>query len=245
MVDIILERPGDGEIDARRVVHGDRERLAHGDPGIPRQRGVEQHALLRPGDGPAVLMQVDGLRDGGVVRRNDVDLVDAAGRARLIGRGVHKDALRHLVRIFFAEGLLLRLVHGRDERDGNLIVRDATELIVHDGGDGIAQAEARNDEGRAAADAQQHHKQALFIAHDIADGDLVQEGQAVPYERDILEQDALAGLRGLRAHEIRGVLAQLRMAGKPRHACRAGQRRQHGDDEQPAVEHIDDGRKVI
>ena len=59
---------------------------------------------------------------------------------------MHKDALRHLVRIFFAEGLLLRLVHGRDERDGDLIVRDALELIVHDGGDGIAQAEARNDE---------------------------------------------------------------------------------------------------
>ena len=73
----------------------------------------------------------------------------------------------------------------------------------------------------------------------------MQEGQAVPYKRDILEQDALAGLRGLRAHEIRRVLTQLRMAGKPRHARRAGQRRQNGDDEQPAVEHIDDGCKVI
>lgn len=87
------------------------------------------------------------------------------------------------------------------------------------------------------ADADDHHEEALFIPQHVADRDLDQKGEAVPQNRDALQQDALAALGGLGAHQLGGDAEQLVPAGEVGGAHRAEHRGQQRDQPQAVVKH--------
>lgn len=72
---------------------------------------------------------------------------------------------------------------------------------------GVAHAEAGDQQGRAAADAHQHHDQALLVAEHIAQRDLLQESKPPPQRRDALQEDALSLPGRARAQQPAGTPA--------------------------------------
>ena len=89
----------------------------------------------------------------------------------------------------------------------------AAELVVSNMEHGVPNAEGRDHQGRAAADAHQHHGHAQLVAEHVAQGDLLQKGQGLPQERDILQQNALAAFAPLGPDQLRRDTAQASLAG--------------------------------
>ena len=125
-------------------------------------------------------------------------------RRALLGQGVV--GKRHLCRVM--EQLVILARHRKEQ--------------------GRPHAKARDDERRAAADADDRHPEALLVAEKIARRDLVDERHTSPQGLDILKEHALARLRRAGAHQARRRLAQRGKAGPERRDCCAGDRREHG-----------------
>ena len=100
------------------------------------------------------------------------------------------------------------------EIDGNIIFRHMFELITRNVGDRVPQAEARQQQRRAAADTDEHHGKALLIAEDIADRDLVQEADFLP-EGQLFHKDLFARLRRLGPDQFRRIFCQRLVAAPP------------------------------
>ena len=82
----------------------------------------------------------------------------------------------------------------------------AVHAVVLPGGQrvhGVLDGKAAHEQHRAAQDAEDRHEEARLVAEQVARRHLVEERHAAPQRADALEQDALAGLRGLGAHEAR------------------------------------------
>ena len=111
--------------------------------------------------------------------------------------------------------------------------------------DGIRQPHRGDQQRRTAADAQNHHKETLFVAENIAQADLVQEFEAIPYKRYILQQNALAERRRLRSDQFRGHIHKLRVAAVNRRAHTAENRREDGERAQRTVDNEDEVGEVV
>ena len=98
----------------------------------------------------------------------------------------------------------LRVPHAH----GEVVGEHLAELLVHDVADGIVQAEAGYQQGGAARDAHHRHEEPLFVAEQVAGGDLVGELHPLPHRPHPLQQDALARLGGLGQHQGGGGLHQ-------------------------------------
>ena len=103
----------------------------------------------------------------------------------------------------------------RVQADDGVVVLDRSELVVDDVPDRIVQAEPDQHQRRAAADADDGHEEAPFVAEDVPAGDLPGERHPPPQRSDVFEQDAFAGLRRPRQHQSGGGLAQAGHHGEP------------------------------
>ena len=77
-------------------------------------------------------------------------------------------------------------------------------LQIHDRRNGMIQPEACQQQCRTAADADHGHQHSCTVPEEIADRDLCMEAELPPEPFAFFEQDALAVLRCLRAHQLRG-----------------------------------------
>ena len=114
--------------------------------------------------------------------------------------------------------------------NGQVIFHQLTKLQIHDIPDGIPQAEAGEQQGRAAGNADERHEKALFIAEQIAGCHLVGKLHPLPDEADPLQQNALARRRGLGPHKLCGAALQ-RASQRPQRGRQNGQQDQHGGDQ--------------
>ena len=211
VADVILveedDRVADAHAELRGELLGDDHRVV-----VERHGGVAD-ALVEgngPAEGPGVFGNHNVGEQGAVIRARvraspHVLLLDADGP-----RGV---AL--LVEVA-CDGVDVRGRGVVREPDHHVVVDDGAVLAVDDVPDGIVQAEAHEEERRAARDADDRHEEAPLVAEEVPEGDLPREGDAAPQRRETLEQDALAGLGGAGKHERRGRLAQARDHGSPR-----------------------------
>ena len=233
MVDIVFKHALHRDLYALCVAKGDGEHVTRLEPQTVGQVAVDDGALLGVGDGLRAVRQADNGGDVRVVGGHCVQGKDSGPVFDLIRGRLRKNA-GLCGGVAAAEILLQGGIHRGGEGHGNVVVGNAAKLVVGNGGDGVPYAKARNDQRRTAADAQQHHKQALFVSQDVADGDLVQEGHPAPDKPDPLQQDALARLGGLGAHQTGRKQLQLRVTGEPggphgaNKRCGQGNRRHHG-----------------
>jgi len=158
---------------------------------------------------------------------------------------VEEQRLVDIVRVFCQEGFLLRFTHVAVEGDGIVIVKNFVILHTDDIFDGIRQPHRGDQQRRTAADAQHHHKETLFVAENIAQADLVQKFEAVPYKRHILQQNALAERRRLRSDQLRGHIHKLRVAAVNRRAHTAEDRREDGKRAQRTVDNENEVGEVV
>ena len=100
--------------------------------------------------------------------------------------------------------------------DFQIVSGDVLILVGHDVGDGILQSEARQQQSCAAADADEHHQETLAVAENIPQGHLVEEAQFIP-ERQVFQEDLLAGGRRLGADQLRRDLLEGAVAAVPCH----------------------------
>ena len=215
-----------------RAVAGERERLvaqprAHGDEpaeGVLVPRDVDLDALV------VVIVRCPGDPRDGIVGKDP-------GATAL---GVSGHAIGH--------GIALRVGGIGVHAHGHVVVVELAELLVDDVVDGVLEPQAREQQRRAAGDADDSHAQAALVAEQVARRDLPAEGHPAPHRPHALEQDTLAGLRGAREHELGGLLAQGRGHGSPgrdhRDAHAEPRRRERDariDGHGPARQRIDDG----
>ena len=106
------------------------------------------------------------------------------------------------------------------------------ELRLREPRDRVLEPEAREQQGHAAPDSENHHDEALFVAEDVPDGDLAHEGHPVPDGRDPLQKDSLAGFRRLGPKKRGGALPQRAAAGE----IGCSQRAKKGCGERPGKE---------
>ena len=125
------------------------------------------------------------------------------------------------------------------EVDLRVIEADLAVLVIGDVLDGVPDAEAGKQQGRAAADAQDHQEEALPVAQHVPQGDLVQEADPPPEPADPLQQDALAVFRGLGPQDGGGHLPQLLAAAVQPHPGGAQQCDGYGQGQHPRLEGID------
>ena len=189
-----------------------------------------------------------------VLRNVDLDALVVVGvacsrdpRYGVVGRdpgalalGVGGDAIGHR--------LALRVSGVGVHAHGRVVVVELAELLVDDVVDGVLEPQAREQQRGAAGDADDGHAQAALVAEEVARRDLPAEGHPAPHRPHALEQDALAGLRGAREHELGGLLAQRRGHGGPgrshRYAHAEPRRRKRDarvDGHGAARQRIDDG----
>ena len=90
------------------------------------------------------------------------------------------------------------------------------DLIILHGHDilyGIPYSEACNQQGCAAAYADDHHKETLLISEYIPDGNLLQKFEPVPESRDPFKENPLACRRSLGPYQLSRGFAKFLMAG--------------------------------
>ena len=190
---------------ARRksVLHG--KLLGHQNGVVVKGERLARQAVLE-GDGPGHLPHV--------ARHHHVHadgLVVAVGR-RLHVLVLHAHDAGHLAAILQAAHHAMHV-----ELDGLVIeahrrvkVNDGPILAVDDVPDGVVQAKANEQQGRAAGDADDRHEEAPLVTEEVAEGNLPGKGEAAPHGDDALEQDALARLGRARQHEGGRHLTQAR-----------------------------------
>ena len=124
---------------------------------------------------------------------------------------------------------LLRQDVGVEGQLGRVVV-DVPVLPVHGAEKGGPEAEARDDESRAACDARHRHPEALLVAEEVPGRDLVVKVQPPPEGADILEKDPLTRCRGPGPHQAGRDLPQgLPAGGRGAGAC-AEHRRQDAEE---------------
>ena len=113
--------------------------------------------------------------------------------AEAVSRAAHQPSA-HQLGPLQRPGHLRQLAGGHSVHQPDLggIAVDLVVLPVHHVENGAPQAEGGDDQGSAAADAHHRHPEAALIAEQVAQGDLVVEGQPPPQGGDPLQQDALA-----------------------------------------------------
>ena len=119
-------------------------------------------------------------------------------------------------------------LYGLGKLAGKRVVVYLSELAVREGCEGIREAEAGDEEGRAARDAREGHGEAPFIAEDIPDRHLPDEVQAIPDRAQALEGDALPRPRSLGPHELRRAREELLESRRQGAGRRAGEGRGDG-----------------
>ena len=147
-------------------------------------------------------MQVENVGDGGVVGRDDVSGFCDAVACDVTGGHLHGGSgikLRFVVAFDFIDFIFGQRI---GELGADIVLLNIIKLEVCNVRDGIMDTEAGEHQRGAARNAENHHDHALFKAENVAQGDLVQEFQALPQRRDALEENAFAGGRGLRADEV-------------------------------------------
>ena len=204
-------------------------------------------AVLRVGDRRFLLrVQVDKAVHAARFRADDV-----CGLDRAAGRSVQtffRDKQTALRAAFLADGeevLAFAAAQRVLEGHGGVIAGDLVVLIVDDAADGVLNAEARDEQRRAAADANHHHDHALFKAQNVPDGDFMQEGESVPEQRKPFEQNALARLRRSGADQLRCRLLQLGVYDVPRRTERAQQICARRDERKRPVKGIQNAGKAV
>ena len=133
-------------------------------------------------------VQIDESVYASTLRADDVRRLDRAA-----GGGVQtlfRDEQAVLRAVFSADGKerrALRIAQRVLEGDGGIVTGDLVILIIDNISDGVLNAEACDQQRRAAADADRHHDHALFIAQDVPDRDLVQKRDPVPDKGEALQ----------------------------------------------------------
>ena len=132
---------------------------------------------------------------------------------------------------------------------GHKVVADGAAVLavlaLRQREDRVADAEAADEQRDAARDAEDRHEEAALVTENVARCDLVEKAQATPDGADALEQDAAAGLRGLRAHERGGRLAELLHAGRGRGADDAEHEERDCGDRVDGIEVVGERRQRV
>ena len=102
------------------------------------------------------------------------------------------------------------------ERDGQVAVVQLGGLLAQHGQDRILNAEADQQQSRAARNAEDRHEEALFIPEQVACGGLLGEAHPFPQRGQVLEEDALSGGRCAGEQQGGGLFLQ---AGAARFPC--------------------------
>ena len=189
-------------------------------------------------------MHVDEAFEALRLRGNEVDRLGDVSGGDVHAALVDEEYVHTLPRLA-AEGLLRGPILRVCEGNGDVVERDLAKLVVDHVADGIADAHAGDQQRRAAADADDHHHQTLFVAKDVADGELVHERQPPPQRADALEQNALASLGRGGAQKLRRGEAQFAAHGEPRGPHRAEQRRSQRQRAHAPIKHQFDLGKAI
>lgn len=141
---------------------------------------------------------------------------------------------------------LVPLFPGGVIQSGNGIVMiDLIVLQLHDGHDGIPQAEGSDNERRAAADTGYCHPEAFLIAEEVAQGDFVVEGEPPPEGGDAFQQNAPSHGRGFGTHELGRHSGKGTEAGSQGRQGDGTHRRQTGRDGGSRFQAVIDGAEVI
>ena len=128
--------------------------------------------------------QADGLFfPRGVVKGDALGVIAAPAGDPAAGIQQVGQTVLHSQRLFVAQG------------DGQVGVGQLGGLLGQHGQQGILDAEADEEQGRAARHAQNGHKEALFIAEQVAGGGFLGEAHPLPQRGEIFKEDALARCR--------------------------------------------------
>ena len=138
-------------------------------------------------------------------------------------------------------GIVALMLH----RQGQVIVLQLGELDVHDVADGIPQAEASHQHGGAAGDADDRHKEPLFVAEQVADGDLVGKFQPPPQGLYVLQQDAFARRGRFGPHQFRRPIPQGAPQGAQGRQQHGGQNAARGHQHKGQVAAGPDGGQLV
>ena len=98
-----------------------------------------------------------------------------------------------------------------------LVLIQLVILQGHNIRDRVPHAKAGDQQGRASGNAHHRHEETLFVPEQVSSRDLAGELQPAPHRRDVLQKNPLAGLGGLRQHQLSGHLPHFRGAGPQRH----------------------------
>ena len=106
---------------------------------------------------------------------------------------VHRRPVLHLAPL---QGIGQTLFHRKGGRvtegDGQVVVGQLCGLLGDDGQQGVLEAEADEQQGRAACHTQHRHKEPLLIPEQVPGGGLLGEAHTLPQRGDVLQEDALA-----------------------------------------------------
>ena len=151
----------------------------------------------------------------------------------------------------FCHGALFGVGNVGIHADDGVVVVQLAVLLIDNVVDGILQTKAREQQTRAARNADNRHKEAALVAEEVARGNLPAERHAAPERTNALKQNALAGLRRARQHKGRRLFAQRRHGreqgrrNRDAHRKARRQQEQRGVDRRGSARHdIDNGVRV-
>ena len=210
----------------------------------------EDHACTVKGNrltGEPIPEGVEPGQRGRVIGDHHAQIGGAGGLEALTRLGVHRQMVGDAALIGQNGGDLsvVHIITLMFQRQGQIVILQLGELNLHDVTDGIPQTEACHQKRGTSGDADNRHKEALFVAEQVAGGHLVGEFHAAPQRADALQQDAFACRGCFGPHQGCGVVLQNALEGAH---CRQKYRQQdqtcRKQDIQPVVSTLD-GRQII
>ena len=237
VVDVVLRNAGDGGGDGPVAGEGD---------GVAHREGEKLGELF--GDDHPAVGEGDRVVGGAVPEDQQVTEVLISGGGHLVdlhlpptcgggdggepgGEGLRSGGGEGGVHLL---GLGLGDVVGEHHLEG--VPGELPVLDVGDGQQGVPEAEAGDDEGGAAADAGHRHAEAALVAEEVAEGDLLEEGEPPPQGTDPLQQHPFARLGGPGAHELGGDGGEGGAAGEGGGQGDGGRGSPHGEQRECGVE---------
>ena len=214
----MLANAADGEVGGAVIAVRQGQGIARSDAQRFGHLLGHDHALLPQRDLFAgdPLMQVGKIGKAVRILGDHQVNIHLAVRAVLPG-GFHRNGQRFngvvgVIKVIVDGAALGGLLLGDDRQQ--VIVENFAVLLGDDGVQRIRDAKARHQQRGAAGYTDDRHPETLFVAQQVAAGDLPAKGQPPPQRGDALQQDALAGLGGAGQHQGGGILLQGGAAGQ-------------------------------
>ena len=236
MEHIVFRQVGDGDLRPAAVPVHQGDGVAHAHVQHVGQLLGDHRAVLGQAHFRVVLpvAQVDKVAEPLLVGHGEqVHVAVQAAAVALGGDGLvgHGHPLGHQLAAVQHGGDLSQLVFGDvvHQADlgavrGNLVV-----LLVKHVVQGVADAEAGDNQGGTAADADDRHPEPLLVPEQVAYGHLPGKGHPLPQRANPLQQHPAAGLGALGPHELGGHRGESGEAGGKGRTGDAQHRRAHGE----------------